>query len=219
MEPNRLMTELRFEQWLRDQDIDPATVPDLPKLREAYDQAQLTAEAIRQTSLNPGSTGGFGYAVAIQDGSDLRATLWVKRSSKICVVLQPRDRDWNPHVTYHVDGRYHSKSYNMKSPPQQRQRLDGFKGSENLGYFGGHGTAVPKCDPLRFTAVMTVEPGVLEGTRGGVLVDLVEPGVAPNPLHRQPYEVLQERIFTDCVPHLVMAVVVPAGAYDRANRY
>jgi hypothetical protein len=174
-----------FDRWFENQQLDPCSLSEEIKapLREEYERAQVRAESLRATTLNPRTTGGHRYAVAIEDGADLRLTLWIKRSLKAeCVILQPRDGKWNAHCTYHYDGRYHNKSFGMKFPDRQRQRIDGFKGIEHLGIFCGHGTAVPKCDPSHFDAVMIVPPSILE--RGGVLVDLVEPGVAPSALHR-----------------------------------
>jgi hypothetical protein len=198
-----------FNIWLANQGIDPGDLPDEERLRDVYEQAQLRGEALQATTLGPGTTGGHGYAVAIDDGADLRVTLWVRRAPNICVVLQPRDRDWDPHATYHVSGRYHQKSFGMASGVQQRQRLDNFKGIEHLGVFMGHGAPLPKCKRSDFTDVIKVAPDVLTGYKGGVMVDLVEPGVAPNPLHREFHEVIQEKTHKDFSPWVVVAVVVP----------
>jgi hypothetical protein len=202
-----------FNIWLTNQGIDPDALPDKDRMREEYEQGQLRGEALQASTLGPGTTGGHGYAVAIDDGIDLRVTLWVRRGPRICVVLQPRDREWDPHATYHVDGRYHNKSYGVAfGGAQHRQRLDNFKGTEHFGYFGGHGGALPKCNPSNFTDVITVAPDVLTGFKGGVIVDLVEPGVAPNPLHREFHEVIEERTYKDLSPWVVVAVVVPRAA-------
>jgi hypothetical protein len=99
----------------------------------------------------------------------------------------------------------------MKSMEQQRQ-LDQFKGAEHLGVFMGHGGPLPKCDPADYTDVLRVPAGILSGFRGAVMVDIVEPGVAPNPVHRELHEVVQEKIHKDCSPWLVVAVVVPRAA-------
>jgi hypothetical protein len=204
--------EMDFKSWLTNQGIDPDVLPDKERVRAAYDQAHLRAEALQTTTLGPGTTGGYGYAVAIEDGADLRVTLWVRRGPKICVVLQPRGREWDPHVTYHLDGQYHNKSYGIASGVQQRQRLDQFKGTEHLGVFMGHGPPLPKCNPSDYTDLIRVPAGVLTGLKGGVMLDLVEPGVAPNPLHRETHEVIQEKTYRDCSPWVVVAVVVPRAA-------
>jgi hypothetical protein len=64
-------------------------------------------------------------------------------------------------------------------------------------------------DPV---SVLAGTAGVLTGFKGGVMLDLVEPGVAPNPLHRELHEVIQEKTYKDCTPWLVVAVVVPRAA-------
>ena len=203
---------MEFESWLTNQGINPDALPDKDRMREVFEQGQLRGEALQATTLGPGTTGGDAYAVAIDDGTDLRVTLWVRRAPRICVVLQPRGREWDPHATYHADGWYHNKSYGMAMGGQQRQPLDNFKGTEHLGVFMGHGAPLPKCNVADFTDVITVPAGVLTGYRGGILVDLVEPDVAPNPLHREFHEVSQERTYKDFSPWVVVAVVVPRAA-------
>ena len=115
--------------------------------------------------------------VAIEDGADLRVTLWVKRSRNgECVIVRP----------------------GTKSFVQQRQPLERFKGVEHLGIFYGHGIAVPKCDPSHYDAVMTVRPEILDS--GGVVVDLVEPGTSPSALHRESHKIFREETYKDCSP-------------------
>lgn len=205
------LPELTFDRWLRDvNQIDPDSLSEEIKvtLREKYRLGQARAEALRASTLSPGSTGGFSYAVAIEDGADLRVTLWIKRKlNGECVILQPRDDKWDPHCTYHRDGRYHNKSFGVKSAVQRRQPIAQFRGNEHLGTFYGHSTAVPKCEPSDFHAVLTVQPGLLDN--GGVIVDLVEPGTSPPALHREPHQIYREEIYRDCSPWVVVAVAVP----------
>jgi hypothetical protein len=212
------MPKSAFDSWLEGQQIDPNSLSEEIKapLREEYERAQVRADALRATTLNPGTTGGYHYAVAIEDGTDLRVTLWVKRSQKgECVILQPRDGRWDPHCTYHRDGRYHSKSYGTKSSVQRRQALHQFKGTEHLGIFYGHSAAVPKCDPSHYSAVIIVPPGILD--RGGVIIDLVEPGTSPSALHREPHEIFREETYKDCSPWVVMAVTHPRHSMQQQN--
>ncbi|HXW65644.1 MAG TPA: hypothetical protein VEK74_11215 [Burkholderiaceae bacterium] len=83
------------------------------------------------------------YAVAIEDGDDLWVPLWIKRSSKGDIyVFWPHgcvegEDPGSPHVSYHRDGTYHSKSYEQVTmPPQKRHPLLGdFKRCEHLGIF------------------------------------------------------------------------------------
>lgn len=79
-------TEMDFNSWLTNQGIDPNVFPDKERVREVYEQAQLRGEAPQATTLGPGTTGGHGYAVAIEDGADLRVTLWVKRCFGRCSI-------------------------------------------------------------------------------------------------------------------------------------
>ena len=87
----------------------------------------------------PCPAGEHRYAVAIEDGADLRLALVVRRSRKgEYFVLMPRDGDWNLHASYHIDGRYHHKSYDQASlMPQLRQRFDQFKGTEHPRHVHG----------------------------------------------------------------------------------
>src|SRR5262245_66669028 len=97
--------------------------------------------------------GEHRYAVAVQAGSDLWLTVWVRRSRKgeFFIILPRGDRDWDPHTSYHLDGTLHMKSHGRKVLRAQKlQALTGeFRGSEHLGVYSGHG---PKrvgviCDP------------------------------------------------------------------------
>jgi hypothetical protein len=92
--------------------------------------------------LPPSAPGERRYAVACREGDDLWLTLWVRRSPKgAFFVMVPRgDREWDPHSSYHLDGKFHSKSYDKKMMVQQRQPLTGaFHGTEHLGAHYGHG--------------------------------------------------------------------------------
>lgn len=124
--------------------------------------------------------------------------------------MMPRsDKGWNPHASYHLDGRFHSKTFNdsKMGPPQKRQPLTGvFHGTENLGSYGGH---APKavgaiCDPTDFSGVVKVPPGVLGPRHGTVVVDLVEPGREPM---SWPFsQIARQEVFRDFVPWLVIRV-------------
>ena len=100
----------------------------------------------------------------------------------------------------HADG--------LKFGLQKRQRLDRFRGTEHLGLFGGHGAGAANCDPASFTAVLRAPPGILEGLRGSVLIDLVEPGVAPAAHHRDlpGRRIVREETYRDCSPWVVVAI-------------
>jgi hypothetical protein len=152
--------------------------------------------------------GGYRYAVAVREGSDLWLTLWVRRSLKgEYFVMVPRaDRDWDPHTSYHLDGTFHSKSFGHKSPLNLRKRQPlavAFRGTEHLGAYAGHG---PKgvgavCDPTKFSGVMEVPTGVLGPRDGSVVVDLVEPGCEPL---FWPGRHIARQEFRDVVPWIVI---------------
>jgi hypothetical protein len=154
--------------------------------------------------------GEYRYAVAVREGSDLWLTLWVRRSPKgeFFVFLPCGIRGWNPHASYHLDGRFHSKTFNdtKMGSSQKRQPLTGmFRGNEPLGAYGGH---APKavgaiCDPAAFSGILEVPPGLLGARHGMVVVDLVEPGCAPL---SWPFSLAQQEVFRDFVPWLVIRI-------------
>jgi hypothetical protein len=159
--------------------------------------------------LRPAVPGGHRYAVAVEEGSDLWLTLWVKRSpdGEFFVMLPRRLTKWDPHTSYHLDGTVHMKSYDSRTVTKQCQPLTGsFRGTEDLGYYAGHD---PKsvgvaCHPTDFTGVVKVALGLLMPGYGGVKVDLVQPGHKPGVFHWT--KVVGQRIFSDVVPWVVITV-------------
>jgi hypothetical protein len=157
---------LSFGGWLRYQGADPAamTPEQLTEWQGMFDDVMER----RKTSPKVGLMklqrvpGEQKYAVAIPDGSNLWLTMWVRCNHKgEIIIMYPRgDCDWQPHASYHVDGRLHQKSYGFKTLPMQRQRLDGvFKGSENLGRYKGHGTVTGAvCEPNAFLITHYPQP-------------------------------------------------------------
>ena len=73
----------------------------------------------------------------------------------------PTDLDRNAHVSYHCDGKFHSKSYGRMSPLPEKQTPTGpFSGTEQIGRFAGHspkGVGVV-CEPSAFSGVVEVAP-------------------------------------------------------------
>jgi hypothetical protein len=120
------------------------------------------------------------YAVAIEDGADLWLTMWVRCSAKGEIfVMYPRgDRDWDAHVSYHLNGTLHQKSHGHVGMSLKRQPLTTtFRGSENLGTYAGHGKGSGAiCERNSFDGVIVVEPGILGPKDGSVGLDIVEPG-------------------------------------------
>jgi hypothetical protein len=203
-----------FENWLKYQQLDKQPLPAEAEiiLRRQYEETRSAFLALDINAVvhRPSPAGEYLYAVAIEDGTSLWLTLWVKRSSKgEYFVLYPRGRGgWNPHASYHRDGTYHQKSHNQKIIVQHRQPLDGFKGAEHLGSFSGHGIGTATCNPAAFTSVLRTPKGVVESTRGSVLVDLVEPGSAPQAHHRNVpgLQIVNEQTYRDGSPWVVVAV-------------
>ena len=204
-----------FEGWLKFQAVDAATATpeELAMWRGLFDDVKKRGAATPKVGLMklpPPVPGEHRYAVAVREGADLLLTLWVRRSRKgEFFVMVPRgDSGWDPHVSYHLNGNLHSKSYGMRfTAPQKRQPLTGaFRGTEHVGTFAGHG---PRrvgaiCDPNAFSGVVEVPPGLLGPVHGFVAVDLVEPGCEPLPIPH-----LIHREFHDTDPRVVIRI---AGA-------
>ena len=130
----------------------------------------------------------YQYAVAVRDGPDLWLTVRVRRSPKgefFVSVPRLRDKRWDPHVSYHRDGRFHSKRYDRIGLKTELQPLGGrFRGTEHLG--ACNGARDPKrvgavCKPDAFTGVLEVPLDALGPHDGTIVVDLVEPGCNPIP--------------------------------------
>jgi hypothetical protein len=203
-----------FEGWLRYQAVDAATTPPevLVIWRRSFEDARersATCPKVGLMNLQP-VPGEHRYAVAVQEGSDLWLTLWVRRSRKgeFFIMLPRGDQNWDPHTSYHLDGTLHMKGYGRKVlPPQKRQPLTGaFRGSEHLGVYYGH---APKsvgaiCDPTAFSEVVEVVPGVLGSRYGGVAVDLVEPG--HEPMWFPWTQIVTRQVFRKMLPWVVITV-------------
>jgi len=203
-----------FEGWLRYQKVNPANSDEMAMWRAYFDGVRaekLATTKVGLMKLPPLRAGEYRYAVAVRDETGrLRLTLWVRRDPKgeYFVMLPRKDRRWDPHASYHRDGRLHSKSYGRKLlPAQKRQPLnETFRGTENIGAFGGHG---PKsvgavCDPNAFSGILEVPIGLLGPRDGTVAVDLVEPGREP----AVPWaNVVRQQTFRDVVPWVVIRVV------------
>ena len=210
-----------FDGWLKHQGLVVEGAPEdlVIRWRAAFESGKARRQAARSAVFfnQPCPAGEYRYAVAIEDGADLRLALVVRRSRRgEYFILMPRDGDWNPHASYHADGRYHNKSYDqvLATGQGKRQPLDQFKGTEHLGSFMGFGTgAAPICNPANFTSVLELPPGILQSMRGCVLIDLAEPGVAPNPIHRQNpgLRITHEETYRDGSPWVVIAVAAQRG--------
>jgi hypothetical protein len=202
-----------FEVWLKYQRVTPANPDELAEWRASFEEAKASKSAkvsLMKLESRPMAPGEYRYGVAVRDeDSNLWLTLWVRRSPRpeYFIMIPRGDRGWNPHTSYHVDGRLHSKSFrHIIGRVQKRQRLDGtFRGTEHLGGFGGHG---PKsvgavCDPKSFSGILEVPPGILGPRDGTVVVDLVEPGREPE----VPWaNLVRQQTFRDADPWVVIRV-------------
>ena len=173
---------LTFEGFLKYQAVPATSTPEELKMwRGLFDEAMLREGSpkvgLMKLRRMPGEQ---KYAVAIRNGSDLWLTMWVRcsRKGEIFIMYPRGDRDWDAHVSYHLDGTLHQKSHGTMSPSPKRQPLtEAFRGSENLGLYKGHGkSSGAVCEPMAFDGVVVVEHGILGPKHGSVGVDLVEPG-------------------------------------------
>lgn len=203
-----------FEGWLRYQAVDAATTApeELARWQRYFEDARqrtATSPKVGLMKLQP-VPGEHRYAVAVEEGSYVWLTLWVRRSRKgeFFVMLPRGDRDWDPHTSYHLDGTLHMKSYDRKVLSSvKRQPLTGtFRGSEDLGVYAGYG---PKsvgaiCDPTAFSGVVKVVPGVLGPRHGEVKVDLVGPDHEPTQFHWT--QIVTRQVFRETLPWVVITV-------------
>jgi hypothetical protein len=204
-----------FDGWLRYQGIDASTTApeELETWRGIFDDARARSSAslkVGLMKLRAMPPGERRYAVAVREGTDLWLTLWVRRSpaGEFFVLVPRRDRDWDIHASYHLDGRLHMKSHGrMDLPPIRCQPLTGtFRGTQPLVAFAGYG---PKsvgaiCDPTAFSGLVEVPPGILGPRNGQIAVDLVEPGCQPADV---PWvRVDKQVVFRDIVPWVVVTV-------------
>ena len=131
-------------------------------------------------NLKPLAPGEYRYAVAVEEAGELWLVLWVRRTPKgEFFVMIPRDSEWDPHSSYHLDGTFHAKSYGQKFPSvSMKQRLDRtFVGRESLGTYAGYG---PKsvgaiADAAQYSHIVIVPPGALGPKHGRIDIDLIEP--------------------------------------------
>jgi hypothetical protein len=152
------------------------------------------------------------FAVAVREGSELWLALWIQRSRKgeFFVMVPRRDRSSDLHTSYHRSGRLHTKYEGTTGLPRRLQALNGrFQGTEHIGYYGGF---APKrvgaiCDPNDFNGILEIPPGILKPRDGSIVVDVVEPDVAPMPWAMfNAGELLHEETFKDCEPWVVVRI-------------
>jgi hypothetical protein len=213
-----------FEAYLKQQQLDAQRLAEEVEviLRRDYERRKsaVLAHDVRSMFRTPCAPGEYRYAVAIEDGADLWLTLVAKRSpGGHYYVLIPRGCGrWNPHASYHHDGRYHHESHGLKvAAVQKRQPVDQFTGTEHLGSFYGHRAGMAICDPAAFTSVLRIPTGILEPMRGCVLVDLIEPVAAPAAHHRSVpgLRIVKEETYRDSSPWVVIAIAAQDAELNR----
>lgn len=202
-----------FELWLMEaQRMELATLkPDeLIVWRESFASATARAQEhqARLAPMRSKRSNDRRYGVAIEDSKGLGLTFWIKRSGKGEIFLfYPRDPASDPHSSYHLDGTYHFKSHGTKLDRMVFQPLGPtFRGTEHLGTFAGHGAGPRISEPGAFDDLIIAPPGVLTAKTGRVVVDLVEPGCPVALRHREPLFVVEERVYKDAVPWIVVAI-------------
>jgi len=160
------------------------------------------------------------FAVAVRDRNDLFLWTRLRRAAgtDIYYVLptgrehDPKWKKWNPHGSWHKDGRVHHKSFNKKIFPAERQKPNAeFKGTYNL-ITRGIASDEPRtfgvpCDPTEFSEIMEIPVGILSPKHyeTHMSIDVSEPGLQPL-LMGGSENILSQRIFDDTIPHITVTV-------------
>lgn len=206
---------MEFITWLQDvqaSDASTLTTGQLACRRGMHRAAMARGEAVRAQPAPARSARSKDrrYAIAIEDDAGRGLTFWIKRSAKGEIfLLHPREPDFNPHTSDHLDGACHSKSYGVAVCARKRQPLGpNFKGTEHLGMFAGHGAGPRIEDPESCDHILIAPPGSLTGRSGSVFVDLVEPGQQPESHHLEGRNVVARVVHEDDAP----CIVVPIAA-------
>jgi hypothetical protein len=201
-----------FEEWMDYQAVDVTSLgeDELKAWRSDYD---ASCEAQRQRKIwTPrvrANVQDLLYAAAVRDASDLWLALWVKRTPKgDYFVMFPSDKpDWDPHASYHRDGRFHHKSHDRKMIASQRQVPGpGFKGTEQMLTTPLDLESVQSgktvCDPSQFTGVLEIPGEILHQGGHTVAVDLTEANGIALPQPRS--QIVIQRRFFDAVPEVLL---------------
>jgi hypothetical protein len=160
------------------------------------------------------------FGIAVRDGADLFLWMRLRRAATGVYYVLPTGREydsewkkWNPHGSWHRDGRLHHKSFDQKEfPAEQKQEPNAaFKGTHNL-ITRGIASDEPRafgvrCDPTKFSEIMEIPAGILSPKHyeTHTSVDLSEPGLQPL-LMGGGEEILSQRVFDDAIPHITVTV-------------
>lgn len=159
-------------------------------------------------------------AVAVRDRSHLFLWMRVRRAEggDIYYALptgreeDPEWKKWNPHGSWHRDGRLHHKSFNRKLLKGQWQEPNAqFKGRHQLVSKGIASDEPPAfgvlCDPAKFSSVFEIPAEKLSPKHWETYtsIDVTEPGGKPLLMGGKETILLQE-VFDDAVPHIVVTL-------------
>lgn len=115
---------------------------------------------------------------------------------------------YDPHASWHLDGRYHNKSYDRVWQRRQRQCLDSFVGAEyflltTITPIGSE--KLPQCDVAKFDRVIEIDRATLEHQSKMLSMDLVSPGISP-PAHAIGESLIEQWSFQDQAPWIVLSL-------------
>ncbi len=202
-----------FEEWMQYQKIEPGqlTSDEFAEWRAAYEEACVRQNQVDLWTIKPRpGVGDLVYAVAIRDEHHLWLFHWIKRSSKgDYFVLIPRDdRSWNPHASYHRDGRHHQKGHDQKWLVTQRQKPDAsFKGNENVltSPITVQDVRAVKaiCDVADFSDIFEIPAEMLDRGKHDIAVDLIE---REGKALWNPGKCVMQKRFTACVPEILVTL-------------
>ncbi len=161
------------------------------------------------------------FGIAVRDGADLFLWMRLRRAARtdIYYVLptgrddDPEWKEWNPHGSWHRNGRLHHKTFDHKMfPAEPKQEPNAaFKGTHNLITRGiasdePRAFGVP-CDPTKFSEVVVVPARILSPKHYETYtsIDVSEPGLKPL-LMGGGEEILSQRVFDDAIPHITVTV-------------
>ncbi|MFZ2142528.1 MAG: hypothetical protein WAV78_37260 [Xanthobacteraceae bacterium] len=161
------------------------------------------------------------FALAVRDGDDLFLWIRLRRAAGTDIYyVVPTGREderdwkkWNPHGSWHRDGRLHHKSFDKKMlQVERRQKPDAnFEGTHNL-ITRGLASDEPRafgvrCDATKFSVVMEIPVEILSPNHYETYtsVDVSESGLQPL-LMGGGEKILLQRVFDDAIPQITATV-------------
>jgi hypothetical protein len=160
------------------------------------------------------------YAVAVRDSDDLFLVARVhrnKRGEVFVAVPRPGRRGWDPHSSYHADGRYRVKIHGRAPRTYYLQKPDAnFTGTHNMSTLP-IASCEPRenhapCKPETFDDVFEIPVDELrpEEYRTHISVDLIEPGEHPTFHSVEAFypgaRVLRQAIFREAIPWILVTL-------------